>query len=159
MGLFETAAAKALASSGVFLFMTVLLIAAAKRISTCIGLYSVQSLVITAQIIAVSRMHHSTEGFVIAAMVLTVKVVAIPYVLYRIVEALNGISIIVVPIAVGRFDKDHLRSSARRGRAKQRMIGTSEVAAENDRAVIRSHFDAHRRRSKDVTRGPESHLV
>ena len=42
MGLFETAAAKALASSGVFLFMTVLLIAAAKRISTCIGLYSVQ---------------------------------------------------------------------------------------------------------------------
>src|SRR5665811_1822524 len=90
MGLFETAAAKALASSGVFLFMTVLLIAAAKRISTCIALYSVQSLVLTAQIIAVSRMHHSTEGFVVAAMVLVVKVVAIPYVLYRIVEELKA---------------------------------------------------------------------
>ena len=79
MGLFETA--KALASSGVFLFMTVLLIAAAKRISTCIALFSVQSLIITAQIIAVSRMHHSTEGFVIAGLVLSVKVIAIPYVL------------------------------------------------------------------------------
>src|ERR1035441_665171 len=90
MGLFETAAAKALASSGVFLFMTVLLIAAAKRISTCIGLYCVQSLIITAQIVAVSRMHHSTAGFVVAAMVLIVKVVAIPYVLYRIVEELQA---------------------------------------------------------------------
>ena len=55
MGLFETAAAKALASSAVFLFMTVLLIAAAKRTSTCIVLFGVQSLVITAQIMAVSR--------------------------------------------------------------------------------------------------------
>src|ERR1035441_5830938 len=90
MGLFETAAAKALASSGVFLFMTVLLIAAAKRTSTCIALFSLQSLVLTAQIIAMSRMHHSTEGFVIAAMVLTVKVVAIPYALYRIVEELKA---------------------------------------------------------------------
>jgi len=90
MGLFETAAAKALASSGVFLFMTVLLIAAAKRTSTCIALFSLQSLVLTAQIIAMSRMHHSTEGFVIAVMVLTVKVVAIPYALYRIVEELKA---------------------------------------------------------------------
>ncbi len=90
MGLFETAAAKALASSGVFLFMTVLLIAAAKRTSTCIALFSLQSLVLTGQIIAMSRMHHSTEGFVIAAMVLTVKVVAIPYALYRIVEELKA---------------------------------------------------------------------
>jgi hydrogenase-4 component E len=90
MGLFETAAATALASSGVFLFMTVLLIAAAKRTSTCIGLFSVQSLILTAQVITASRMHHSTEGFVIAAMVLTVKVIAIPYVLYRIVEELQA---------------------------------------------------------------------
>jgi hydrogenase-4 component E len=90
MGLFETAAARALASSGVFLFMTVLLIAAAKRTSTCIALFSVQSLILTAQIIALSRMHHSTEGLVIAAMVLTVKVVAIPYALYRIVEELKS---------------------------------------------------------------------
>src|ERR1035437_10606414 len=90
MGLFETAAAKALASSGVFLFMTVLLIAAAKRISTCIALCSVQSLIITAQIIAVSRMPHWTEGFVIAGLVLSVKVIAIPYVLYRIVEELKA---------------------------------------------------------------------
>ena len=90
MGLFETAAARALASSGVFLFMTVLLIAAAKRTSTCIGLFSVQSLIITAQIIAMSRMHHSVEGFVIAIMVLVVKVIAIPYALYRIVEKVKA---------------------------------------------------------------------
>jgi hydrogenase-4 component E len=89
MGLFETAAAKALASSGVFLFMTVLLIAAAKRTSTCIALFSVQSLVITAQIVAASGMHHLREGFAIAALVLIVKVIAIPYALHRIVEELK----------------------------------------------------------------------
>ena len=89
MGLFETAAAKALASSGVFLFMTVLLMAAAKRTSTCIALFSVQSLVITAQIVAVSRMHHLPEGFAIAALVLIVKVITIPYALHRIVEELK----------------------------------------------------------------------
>ena len=39
MGLFELAAAKALAASAAFLFMTLLLMAAAKRISTCIALF------------------------------------------------------------------------------------------------------------------------
>jgi len=43
MGLIELAAAKALASSAVFLFITLLMMAAAKRISTCIVLVSIQS--------------------------------------------------------------------------------------------------------------------
>lgn len=89
MGLFETAAAKALASSAVFLFMTVLLIAAAKRISTCIVLFGIQSLIITGQIVAIARMHHSLEALLVAFMVLAIKVVTIPYALFRIVKELR----------------------------------------------------------------------
>lgn len=89
MGLFETAAAKALASSAVFLFMTVLLIAAARRISTCIVLFSLQSLIITGQIVAMARMQHSLEALLVAVMVLGIKVIAIPYALFRIVKELR----------------------------------------------------------------------
>jgi hydrogenase-4 component E len=90
MGLFETEAAKALASSAVFLFMTVLLMAAAKRISTCIVLFGAQSLVMTAQILAIARMHRSTEAFAVAGAVFIVKGITIPYALFRIVEALKA---------------------------------------------------------------------
>ena len=62
MGLVEFAAAKTLASSAVFLFITVLLIAAAKRTSTCIMLFAAQCAVITVQIVAVAFMHHSARG-------------------------------------------------------------------------------------------------
>jgi hydrogenase-4 component E len=90
MGLVEVAAAKALASSAVLLFMMVLLMAAAKRISTCILLFSAQCAVITAQVLALAYVHHSREAYAVAALVLTVKVVAIPYVLARIVENLQA---------------------------------------------------------------------
>ena len=89
MGLVEFAAAKTLASSAVFLFITVLLIAAAKRTSTCIVLFGVQCAVITAQIMAVAFLHHSGEAFVVGAMVFVVKVLAIPYALLRIRKRLN----------------------------------------------------------------------
>ncbi len=91
MGLFEVATAKALASSAVFLFMTVLLMAAAKRISTCIVLFSAQCAVMTAQILATAWVYHSAEAYAVAALVFVVKVVAIPYVLFRIVEALKTV--------------------------------------------------------------------
>ncbi|MGZ7029424.1 MAG: hypothetical protein ACXVG9_08880 [Terriglobales bacterium] len=90
MGLVEAAAAKALASSAVLLFMTVLLMAAAKRISTCILLFSAQCAVITAQILALAYVHRSPEAYAIAGLVLTLKVLAIPYALSRIVENLHA---------------------------------------------------------------------
>jgi hydrogenase-4 component E len=90
MGLFATAAAKALASSAVFLFITVLLIAAARRISTCIVMFSVQSIILTLQVLAIAHMRHSKESYVIAAVVLIIKAAAIPYALFRIVDALKA---------------------------------------------------------------------
>ncbi len=90
MGLAQFAAAKALASSAVLLFMTVLAIAAAKRISTCILLFSAQCAVITSQILAMAYLHRSPEAYVVALLVLTVKVIAIPYALARIVEKLQA---------------------------------------------------------------------
>ncbi len=89
MGLVEFAAAKALASSAVFLFITVLLMAAAKRISTCILLFSAQCAVMTAQILATAYVHRSAEAYAVAALVFGIKVVAIPYALFRVVEALK----------------------------------------------------------------------
>ena len=89
MGLVELAAAKTLASSAVFLFITVLMIAAAKRTATCIALFAAQCAVVTAQIIAFACLHRSGEAFAVAAMVLLVKVLAIPYVLVRITRRLK----------------------------------------------------------------------
>ncbi len=90
MGLIELTAAKALASSAVFLFTTVLMMATAKRVSTCIVLFSVQSAVMTAQIVAVAWTRPSIEAYAIAVLVLSVKVVGIPYALFRIVRDLKA---------------------------------------------------------------------
>lgn len=90
MDLVEFAAAKTLASSAVLLFMTVLAMAAAKRISTCIVLFSAQSAVVTAQILAMAYVHRSPESYVVAFLVLAIKVLAIPYALTRIVENLQA---------------------------------------------------------------------
>jgi hydrogenase-4 component E len=91
MELFEFAAAKALASSAAFLFMTLLLMAAAKRISTCVALYAVQCAVITAQILAIAYVHHSGEALAVAVLVLMVKVIAIPYALVWIVKEIKSV--------------------------------------------------------------------
>jgi hydrogenase-4 component E len=90
MGLVEIAAAKALASSAVLLFIMVLLMVAAKRTSTCIVLFSAQCAVITAQILATAYVHRSAEAYAIAGLVLTIKVLAIPYALSRIVRNLQA---------------------------------------------------------------------
>jgi len=90
MGLIEIAAAKALASSAVFLFFTLLVMAAAKRISTCIVMFSVQSAIMAAEILAVAYANKSAEAYTIAALVIVVKVLAIPYLLFRIVRNLKA---------------------------------------------------------------------
>jgi hydrogenase-4 component E len=89
MGLFELAATKALASSAAFLFMTLLLMAAAKRISTCVALFAVQCAVITAEILAIAYVQRSAEALAVAILVLTVKVIAIPYALLWIVKVIK----------------------------------------------------------------------
>jgi hydrogenase-4 component E len=89
MGLVEVAAAKTLASAAVLVFITVLLMAAAKRTYTCVLLFSAQCAVISAQVLATAFMHRSAEAYIVAAMILVVKVVAIPYALVRIIEGLQ----------------------------------------------------------------------
>jgi hydrogenase-4 component E len=90
MGLIELAAAKALASSAVFLFMTLLMMAAAKRISTCIVLFSLQSAIMAAEILAVAYANKSIESYAVASLVIVVKIVGIPYLLFRITRNLKA---------------------------------------------------------------------
>ncbi len=90
MGLVQLAATKTLASSAVLLFITVLLMASAKRISTCILLFGAQCAVLTSHMLAMGFVHKLPEAYVVAGMVLVVKVFAIPYALFRIVERLNA---------------------------------------------------------------------
>ncbi len=111
MDLIELAAAKTLASSAVFLFITVLMMAGAKRTATCIMLFAAQCAIITAQIVALAFLHGSGEAFVVAEMVLLVKVIAIPYALVRISRRLkvsptvsastsSGLSIFIVAVLI-----------------------------------------------------------
>ncbi len=90
MGLVQLAAAKTLASAAVLLFITVLMMASARRISTCIVLFGAQCAVLTSQILALAYVHRSTEAYIVAAMVFVIKVIAIPFALFRIVERLNA---------------------------------------------------------------------
>jgi len=52
MDLVQFAAGKTLSSSAVFLLVTVLMLAAARRVSTSIVLFGLQSAIITAQVMA-----------------------------------------------------------------------------------------------------------
>lgn len=90
MGLVEFAATKALASSAVFLFVTVLLMACARRTSTCIVLFSAQCAVMTSQVLAMAYVNNSGEACVVALLVFAIKVLAIPYALFWITEHLNA---------------------------------------------------------------------
>jgi hydrogenase-4 component E len=91
MGIVEFAVAKALASSAALLFITVLIMAASKRISTCIVLFGAQSAVMTAEILAIAYVNHSLEALAVALLVLGVKVVAIPYALFRVVKEIKAV--------------------------------------------------------------------
>jgi hydrogenase-4 component E len=90
MGIVEFAVAKALGSSAALLFITVLIMAASKRISTCIVLFGLQSAVMTAEILAIAYVSRSLEALAVAALVLGVKVVAIPYALFRVVKDIKA---------------------------------------------------------------------
>jgi hydrogenase-4 component E len=90
MDLVQLAVGKTLSSSAVFLMLTVLLLAAARRVSTGIILFALQSAIITAQVMATAYTEKSTEAWAVAAMVFALKVVAIPTALLWLVERLKA---------------------------------------------------------------------
>ena len=90
MDLVQFAVGKTLSSSAVFLMLTVLLLAAARRVSTGIILFALQSAIITAQVMATAYTEKSAEAWVVAAMVFALKVVAIPSALLWLVERLKA---------------------------------------------------------------------
>jgi hydrogenase-4 component E len=84
------AAGKALSSSAVFLFLTVLLLAASRRISNSIILFALQSAIITAQVMATAYTEKSAEAWIVALMLFTLKVVALPSALIWLVKLLKA---------------------------------------------------------------------
>ncbi len=89
MGLFALAAVKVLSSAAVLLFSTVLLMAAARRITTCVYLFAVQAAILTAEVIAAGYIQHVPEVYIIAGMVLLAKVIGIPYALLWLMKKLH----------------------------------------------------------------------
>jgi hydrogenase-4 membrane subunit HyfE len=65
MRIINFAASQAISSSAVLIFLTLLLLAGSRRISTCVSLFAMQSAVIAAQVLATAYLHRSTEAFVI----------------------------------------------------------------------------------------------
>jgi hydrogenase-4 component E len=90
MDLVQFAAGKTLSSSAVFLLMTVLMLAAARRVSTSIILFGLQSAIITGQVMATAYTAKSAEAWVVAGLVLALKVVAIPSALLWLVKRLKS---------------------------------------------------------------------
>jgi hydrogenase-4 component E len=90
MLLVDLAASKAMGSAAALLFLTVLLLAAAKRISTSIVAFALQSAILGAQVLAVARVHGSAESYFIGALVILIKVLVIPYALFRLVDKLHA---------------------------------------------------------------------
>jgi hydrogenase-4 component E len=89
MGIIGHAASHALSSSTVLIFLTLLLLAATKRLSTCVSLFIVQSIIIAAQVFAIAGLHHSAEAYTVGSLVVLVKVIAIPYVLFYLIKKLR----------------------------------------------------------------------
>ena len=78
MDIVNFAAGTTLSSSAVFLLVSVLLLAAARRVQAGIILFALQSAIITAQVMATAYLEKSAEAWIIAGMVFAVKVVGIP---------------------------------------------------------------------------------
>ncbi|MGB7844010.1 MAG: hypothetical protein WBL63_00215 [Candidatus Acidiferrum sp.] len=89
MGLVAIATGKFLSSFSVFLFLTVLLMVVARRISTSVLLFSLQSAIITAEVFATGVREKLAAAYVVGALVLMIKVIAIPYAFFRLVDRLK----------------------------------------------------------------------
>lgn len=89
MEIIHLAIGKALSSSAVFLLISVLLLAAARRVSTGIILFALQSAIITALVMATAYAEKSAAAWIVAALVFGFKVVTIPTALLWLVERLK----------------------------------------------------------------------
>ena len=89
MGLMELATSKVLTSFSVFLFLTVLLVVVARRISTCILLFSAQSAIIAAEVFATGFRERLTQAYAVGALVLIIKGAAIPRALFGLTKRLK----------------------------------------------------------------------
>jgi hydrogenase-4 component E len=85
------ASGKVLSSFSVFLFLTVLLLAVARRISTSILLFSLQSAVITAEVLATAFQEKLPEAYIVGALVLVIKVILIPRAFFSLTKRLRTV--------------------------------------------------------------------
>jgi hydrogenase-4 component E len=90
MGILETTAAKIMSSYSVFLFLTVLMLAAARRISTTVFLFAVQSAIIAVQVAVIGYQEKLVAAYVVAALIAILKVAVIPYAFFRLIERLKA---------------------------------------------------------------------
>ena len=91
MDLVGIATGKILSSFSVFLFLTILLLAVARRISTCVLLFSLQSAVITAEVLATAFQEKLAEAYVVGALVFVIKVVVIPRAFFLLADKLKTV--------------------------------------------------------------------
>jgi len=85
------ASGKVLSSFSVFLFLTVLLLAVARRISTSILLFSLQSAVITAEVLATAFQEKLPEAYIVGALDLVIKVILIPRAFFSLTKRLRTV--------------------------------------------------------------------
>lgn len=86
----DVAAVKVVSTSAVFLMMTIVLLAVARRISTSILVFGLQSAIITAQVAGTAYLERSAEAWVVAGLIFLFKVLGIPYAFFRLVEKLKS---------------------------------------------------------------------
>jgi hydrogenase-4 component E len=85
------ASGKVLSSFSVFLFLTVLLLAVARRISTSILLFGLQSAVIAVEVLATAFQEQLAEAYVVGALVLVIKVILIPRAFFSLTKRLRTV--------------------------------------------------------------------
>lgn len=91
MGFVGMTTAKVLSSFSVFLFLTILLLAVARRISTSVILFSLQSAIIAAEVFATAFQEKLPEVYIVGALVLVIKVIAIPWTFFVLVRRLKTV--------------------------------------------------------------------
>jgi hydrogenase-4 component E len=85
------ATGKVLSSFSVFLFLTILLLAVARRISTSVFLFSLQSAIITAEVLATAFQEKLPEAYVVGVLFLVIKVIAIPRAFFVLTKRLKTV--------------------------------------------------------------------
>lgn len=91
MGLIGIATGKILSSFSVFLFVTIILLAVARRISTSVLLFSLQSLVITGEVIATAFQEKLAGAYVVGVLVFVIKVITIPRAFFVLAKRLKTV--------------------------------------------------------------------